>query len=153
MRVRSVRRHTDLSASEALARIAATIDEPRAFLGGIGAFRGRVRGRSFWFRTNAGPKTDWDMTLRGRVTPSNAGSDIEATVSTPQFGMAAAGLAIIVVLLAALHAPQALIGPAGLLLFLAVFGAVLDLIWHWHHPCDLLIRHLDGSLAADSRRE
>ena len=93
------------------------------------------------------------MTLRGRVTPSNAGSDIEATVSTPQFGMAAAGLAIIVVLLAALHAPQALIGPAGLLLFLAVFGAVLDLIWHWHHPCDLLIRHLDGSLAADSRRE
>jgi hypothetical protein len=150
MRVRSVRRHTDLSASDALSRIAATLEEPHALLGGIAVFHGRVRGESFWFRTNAGPKVDWDMTIRGRVTPSVAGSEIDATVSTPHFGMAAAGLAVIVVLLGLVHAPQALIGPAGLILFLAVFLGVLDLIWHWHNPCDLLLRNLDGSLFTEA---
>lgn len=146
MRVRSLRRHVDLPAPEVLARIGANIQAPRLFFGALGAFYGRVQGRTFWFRWNAGRRVDGAMTLRGTVTPSTGGSDVEASISTLPYGRATAGLAVILVVLAALNAPGALEGPAALLFFSAGFGGVLDLIWHWHHPCDVLIGHLDASL-------
>ena len=152
MRAKAVHRQVAKPAHDVLDCIAQSVEEPRALLGGIGVFNGRVSGNRFWFRTNIGPKADWAMTLRGHVASSGAGSVVEATVSTPPFGRVALALVAMLFLAAVLRAPQGIIGPLGLLAFLGVFGAALDFIFHWHHPCDDLLKHL-ASCTGDGNPE
>ena len=141
-----MRRQAALPVQTVVQRIARRISPPQAFLGAPQAFRGRVRGSTFWFRTTSGPRADWAMTLRGSVRASDDGSVITASVLTPPLGWITLGLTAVVVLLAVLRAPNGVIGPVGVLLFIAAFGTGLDYILHWHHPCQALIRHLDESL-------
>lgn len=150
VRVATIRRQVALPSDEVMRRLANGIAEPRAFLGGLGQYRGRVSGSSFWFCTNAGPRADWAMTLRGEVRRVPSGSEIEATITTPPFGRSTLLLTVGVVVLAILHAPDGVVGPVVLIWFLSAFAALLDVIWHWRRPGSLLTDHLDRCLGPGS---